>query len=146
MLVLTVIALVFALVGCALGIQAFEQFSVRRWGHRFFTIGTTLSSAFAIASYAGGRAWWLAAREQRGDVSNGYVLMALGITVAVVLIVRSVWRTGLLVGALGSVLQAVVFGLMCTVGLVFVPVAILLGCVSVMAVGSATPVYIARRW
>jgi len=146
MLVLTVIASVLALVACALGIQAFEQFSVRRWGHRFFTIGTTLSSAFAIASCAGGRTWWLAAREQQGDVSNGYVLMAMGIAVAVVLMVRNVWRTGIVVGAVGSVLQAGVFSLMCTVGLVFVPVAILLGCACVMAVGSATPVYIARRW
>ena len=63
------------------------------------------------------------------------------------MLIRNVRRAGVLVGTCGCVLQASVFSVIGSFGLVVLGVGVALGFVGVLALtAGASPVYIVNRW
>lgn len=147
MLVISILGGLLAVALVIYALSAFERYAAQRFHHRFFTLGAFFAAAAAIGCIVGGRYWGQAALEQGEDVSNGLVLQALGALMMVGIFVRNVWRAGMLVGTCGSVLQASVFGVIGSFGLIVLGVGLVLGFVGVLALNvGASPVYVVNRW
>jgi hypothetical protein len=147
MLVISILGGLLAVALVIYALSAFERYAARRFNHRFFTLGAFAAAAAAVGCIVGGRYWEQAALEQGGDVSNGVVLIALGALTVVGIFVRNVRRAGMLVGGCGSVLQASVFGVLGSFGLIVLGVGLALGFVGVLALSvGASPVYVVNRW
>lgn len=143
MIVLTILGV---LVGGALAMAAlmrFEQYALRRYGHRFFTIGAFAAAAVAGGCILGGRSWWIASRAHDGDLLNGALLIVIGTIVAAALIARNLRRTGIVMGTCGSVLQVSVFTVVGYLGLFALAIGFLV--LLLMAAG-AKPVWVINRW
>lgn len=140
-----VIKILSMLVGAALALTAllaFERHSIRRYGYMFFTKGAFAAAAIATVCIVCGHTWWLSSRMDR-DPLNGVVLIVMGSIVAMTLVIRNLRRTGVVIGTCGSVLQAAVFGVMGSFGLVALAVGFLL---LLLTLGSAKPVWVVNRW
>lgn len=147
MLVITILGGLLAITLVIWALSAFERFTARRYNHRFFTTGSFGAAALALGFVWGGRFWWQAVLEQGGDVLNGLVLMVLGAIIILGMLIRNVTRAGLLVGTCGSVLQASVFGVIGSFGLIVLGVGLVVSFVGVLALSAgATPVYVVNRW
>lgn len=147
MLVITIVGCLLAITLVIYALSAFERYAAHRFNHRFFTLGAFFASAAALGFIFGGRYWWQVAIEQGGDALNGIALMALGAILAFGIFVRNLRRAGLVVGTCGSVLQASVFGVIGSFGLVVLGVGLALGFAGVLALSAgASPVYVVNRW
>ena len=147
MLVITILGGLLAITLVIWALSAFERFTARRYNHRFFTTGSFGAAALALGFVWGGRFWWQAALAQGGDALNGIVLIGLGALIVLAMLVRNLRRAGLVIGTCGSVLQATVFGVLGSFGLVVLAVGLVLGFVGVLAISAgAQPVYVVNRW
>lgn len=147
MLVITIVCGLLLFVGIVSALSAFERFAARKFNHRFFTVGAFGAAAAALGCIVGGHSWWQAVLEQGGDPLNGLVLMAIGVIIVIGMLIQNLRRAGLLVGLCGSVLQASVFGVIGSFGLVVLGVGLALSFVGVLALSAgATPVYVVNRW
>lgn len=147
MLVIAILGALLAVGLVAYALRTFELYAARRFNHRFFTVGAFAMAAAAIGCIAGGRCWWQAAIEQGEDVSNGIVLIALGAIVALGIFIRNVRRAGVLIGTCGTMLQASVFGVLGSFGLIVLAFGLAVGFVGVLALSiGASPVYVVNRW
>jgi hypothetical protein len=140
--VLTILGIVVGAVLLLAALLRFEQHAVRRYGHQFFTRGAFAAAAIAVGCIVGGRHWWLASRADGGPL-NGLLLIVAGAIVAVAMIARNLRRTGIVMGACGSLLQVAVFGAIGYFGLIALAIGFL--CVLLVA-GGTKPVWVVNRW
>ena len=142
MIVLTVLAVLLAVVLMLAALLWFERHALQRYGHQFFTKGAFAAAAVAAACIVGGRHWWLASRGD-GDPLNGILLIALGSIVGLALVARNLRRTGLVIGTCGSLLQVSVFGVIGYFGLVVLAIGFFF---MLLVLGNAKPVWMVNRW
>jgi hypothetical protein len=98
-----------AVVGLAKGIQLFSRHCRHRFGYSFFTVRGFWIAAMAINLLWWGYVAWGAALLHHEPISDGLILMTMGLAAVVWLVRENARGTDLLYGTSGSALQLVVF-------------------------------------
>ena len=148
--------LVLKVVGVAAGILAvvaplvlFERYVSKRHGCSFLRKRAFAAPATAAALLMGGGYWWHQAQQTGGDELNGIVLMVLGAIGAVGILVRNIRKAGVLIGTVGTLLQACLSGGFCVLASLGLFVLLIGFGVYVMlhvaAALDARPVYVINR-
>ncbi|MDR8394845.1 MAG: hypothetical protein RXR20_32980 [Paraburkholderia sp.] len=101
--------IIVVVVGIAKGIQLFNRHCRRRFGHSFFTMRSFWITAITINLVWWGLYFWAQATLHHTPLSDGLILMALGLVAAAWLVYENVRDTDLLYGFGGSALQIALF-------------------------------------
>ncbi|MGF6609237.1 apolipoprotein N-acyltransferase [Paraburkholderia sp. WSM4175] len=107
--ILKLAIVVAILCGVAKGIQLFSRHCWRRFGYSFFSARGFWLAAIGINFLWWGYYFWVTAPLRHTQPSGGLVLMAMGLAMAIWLVVENVRDTDLLHGIGGSSLQFVLF-------------------------------------
>ncbi|MEX3916411.1 hypothetical protein AB4Y43_09270 [Paraburkholderia sp. BR10872] len=96
-------------IAIAKGIQLFNRYCRRRFGHSFFTIRSFWITAIAINLIWWGLYFWASATLHHTPRSDGLILIALGLVATGWLLYENIRNTDPLYGIGGSALQLSVF-------------------------------------
>lgn len=142
MLVLNILGTVTAIALVLSALATFESHVEKRYRCRFFTKPAFGLLAVVAASLFGGHYWWQQARLAKEDPLNGIVLMVLGVCGVVGVVVWNIRRTGVLIGATGTLLQFAIFAVLAPFGIV----GLMLGAViTFLGFAVARPVFVINR-
>lgn len=137
MITLTLLTYVAPVALAVFGLLRFDRYTLRRYGHRFFSPIACLASFGLLVTFAYGFARLVADLAEHGNPLDGIVLTLGSLMAAVVAVRRNVRRTDVRIGLLGSLLQA----LLAPVGAVVAVIAVL----AVAGVATAKPVIVLNR-
>ncbi len=141
MLVLTILGIIAAFAAIIALLVWFNKKCYDKFDHSFFSFISIISAAAAIALMYGGYHWRLHSLAHAGDSLNGTILIAIGLIMALALIIYSYKRTNLLYCIVGSTLQ---FSLFAALTYVWVSIAIVCGIFAVLEFWGASPVRIVK--
>jgi hypothetical protein len=96
-------------IAIAKGIQLFSRHCRRRFGHSFFTMRSFWITAIAINLIWWGLYFWAKATLHHAPLSDGLILIALGLAATAWLLYENIRDTDLLYGIGGSALQLALF-------------------------------------
>jgi len=139
MLVLKILAASAAIFLAAGVLQVFEARVSKRYGARFLTKSAAVAWILASSLLAGGYYWWQSTVATGGDQLNGIVLMSLGAAAIIGTLVWNIRSTNLLIGVVGTLLQASIFSVLALFGVIGATVSLVLFFVAVLG---ARPVYV----
>ena len=142
MFVLSLIALILAILGVVAGLLFFNDYCQNKFGHAFLTktMFVVTAAGFLLVYY--GHMWYQASVNHHGDTLNGIVLMVLGNIMLFGVIYHNVTKTNLLYGVTGSTIQIALFG---TIGYVAVTLLIIAAIANLMLMVDAKPVWIVNK-
>lgn len=101
--------IVAVIISAVAGTRLFNRHCLKRFGHTFFTVRSFWLAAIAINLIWWGIYFWAQAAVHHTPMTDGLMLMALGLAATVWLIYENVRDTDLLHGLGGSSLQLVLF-------------------------------------
>lgn len=140
MLVLTILAIGASVAAFLFGLGAFEGHVNRKFGHRFFTMGSFLFTALSFAVLIGGEDWYRSAAHSHQDTLNGLVLCVIGAAMILWVVISNIRRTNLAYGVGGSAIQLPIFAVLAYFGIIALAIGFALMLVG--GASSATPVRI----
>jgi len=124
MLVLSIIAVIIALVIVALFISYTNSYSQRVYGYDIFNSYTFVLCVIAYLSLYFGNKWYMSALEAGGDTLNGALVMIIGASILLYVFEYNIKKTSILYGVTMTFITGIVYAAATPVVLAFVLAAI----------------------
>jgi hypothetical protein len=124
MLVLSIIAVIIALVLVVLFIGYTNNYSQRVYGYDIFNHYTFILSVIAYLSLYFGSKWYMSALESQGDTLNGALVMIIGASILLYVFEYNIKKTSFLYGVAMTCITEIVYAAATPVVFAFVLVAI----------------------